>query len=67
MANNPCINKVQMADGTVLMDLTADTITSERMLESTTAHAPSGATIQGAIPTYDGNYIIRGETNGTTD
>lgn len=66
MAENPFINKVQMADGRVLMDLTQDTITSDHMLEGTTAHAQTGATVQGTIPTYNGNYIIRGDTDGGT-
>lgn len=58
MADNPYINKVQMADGTVLMDLTEDTVTSEHMLAGTVAHNSSGATTFGAIPTYDGDFTV---------
>lgn len=58
MADNPYINKVQMADGTVLMDLTEDTITAQHMLEGTIAHAPSGAQIEGSIPTYTGDFTV---------
>jgi len=47
-----------MADGTVLMDLTEDTITAQHMLEGTIAHAPSGAQIEGSIPTYTGDFIV---------
>lgn len=59
MAENPYINKVQMADGTVLMDLTQDTISPERMLEGIIAHSNSGATTIGTIPTYTGEYLTR--------
>lgn len=62
MAENPYINKVQMADGTVLMDLTQDTVTSEHMLVGTTAHSCSGATTFGSIPTYDGDFTITSNT-----
>ena len=58
MADNPYINKVQMADGRVLMDLTEDTVTAEHMLVGTVAHSASGATTFGTIPTYNGNYEI---------
>ena len=57
MADNPYINKVQMADGTVLMDLTQDTVTSEHMLAGIVGHSSSGATAIGTIPTYDGKYL----------
>jgi len=49
MADNPYINKVQMADGTVLVDLTEDTVTSDQMLEGFTAHTCSGAITTGSI------------------
>lgn len=62
MAENPYINKVQMADGRVLMDLTEDTITAEHMLSGTTAHISSGAPVTGSIPTYNGDYIITNNT-----
>ena len=58
MAENPYINKVQMADGTVLIDLTEDTITANHMLAGVTAHTCSGAVTTGSIPTYDGDYTI---------
>lgn len=58
MADNPYINKVQLADGTVLMDLTEDTITSDHMLAGTTAHSSSGASTVGTIETYNGDYMV---------
>lgn len=58
MAENPYINKVQMADGRVLMDLTEDTVTSEHMLAGTTAHTGSGASATGSIQTYNGDYTV---------
>lgn len=58
MADNPYVNKVEIADGTILIDLTEDTVTAEHMLAGTVAHAHSGATISGNIPTYDGEYTV---------
>lgn len=58
MADNPYVNKVQMADGTVLIDLTEDTITSDHMLAGTTAHNAAGATTTGNIQTYNGDYVV---------
>ena len=45
MANN----KVQLADGTVLVDLTEDTVTPQTMLSGTTAHDKSGTQITGTV------------------
>lgn len=45
MANN----KVQLADGTTLIDLTEDTVTPETMILGTTAHAANGETITGVV------------------
>lgn len=49
MASNPYNNKVQLADGTVLMDLTQDTVTAGKLLSGTTAHDASGAEITGTF------------------
>ena len=51
MANNPYRNKVELADGTVLMDLTGDTVEAGKMLSGYTAHDASGAPVTGTIPT----------------
>lgn len=45
-------SKVVLADGTVLMDLTADTVDAAHLLEGYTAHGKDGAPITGAC-TYD--------------
>lgn len=45
MANN----KVQLADGTTLIDLTADTVTPQTMILGATAHSASGETITGVV------------------
>ena len=47
MANNPYNNKVELSDGTVLMDLTGDTVTPGDLLVGVTAHDRSGAAITG--------------------
>ncbi len=45
MANN----KVQLSDGTVLLDLTSDTVTPDKLLEGVTAHDKSGEAIVGNV------------------
>ena len=45
MANN----KVQLSDGTVLLDLTGDTVTPETLLSGVTAHNAAGNPIVGAV------------------
>ena len=45
MANN----KVQLSDGTVLLDLTGDTVTPETLLSGATAHNAAGEKITGVI------------------
>lgn len=45
MANN----KVQLSDGTVLIDLTGDTITPEDLIEGITAHKADGTQITGTL------------------
>lgn len=63
MANNPYKNKV-VYNGATLIDLTADTVTPDKLLAGYTAHDASGAPIQGsfdpaltidasAVATYD--------------
>lgn len=45
-------NKVILGDGTVLVDLTADTVDAAHLLNGYTAHAASGAPVTGTC-TYD--------------
>lgn len=45
MANN----KVQLSDGTVLLDLTGDTVTPETLMAGVTAHDAAGDRINGAV------------------
>ena len=49
---NQYVSKVVLANGTVLMDLTGDTITAADLLSGVTAHDKSGAAITGACA-YD--------------
>lgn len=48
MAENPYVNKVEYGSNT-LIDLTADTVTPQTLLEGATAHDRSGAPISGAV------------------
>lgn len=62
MANNPYVNKVVLADGTTLIDLTSDTVTAASMRYGTTAHKKDGSVITGSIS----NGIISYNTSGGT-
>ena len=43
------VNKVALANGTVLIDLTSDTVTAGSVLSGVTAHDKSGAKITGTL------------------
>lgn len=49
MASNPHVNKVVLANGTTLIDLTGDTVAAGKMLSGITAHDKSGAQVTGNI------------------
>lgn len=59
MANN----KVQLSDGTVLLDLTGDTVTPQTLLSGVTAHDAAGNPIVG---TSDGSNLTVAFTAATT-
>lgn len=63
MANNPYVNKVQLADGTSLIDISADTVTAADVSVGVTFHLGSGATGTGTLP--NGNSLEYGLTDGT--
>lgn len=58
-------NKFMKKDGTVLLDLTGDTITPETLHQGVIAHNASGEPIEGSYQVPTGNYSITG--NGTFD
>jgi len=58
MANNPYVNKVQLADGTSLIDISSDTVTADKLMQGYTAHDKSGALITGtATGGIDGDNL----------
>lgn len=66
MANS----KVQLADGTVLIDLTGDTVSAASMLSGTTAHDKAGNAITGTfVPTGKPEQVKTASytANGTYD
>ncbi len=72
MANNQYINKVQFGN-TILIDLTSDTVTSDKILAGYTAHDASGASITGTctgvqipVPSSGTNSFWISLPNGTT-
>ena len=64
MANNPYNSKVQLADGTVLIDLTGDTIAADKLLAGVTAHDKSGAPITGTVSSMTQAQISTAVTAG---
>ena len=52
-------NKVDLANGQVLIDLTADTVTADKLQTGITAHDRSGAIITGTMPTPQSTAILR--------
>lgn len=56
MANS----KVQLSDGTVLLDLTGDTVAADKLLSGVTAHDKSGNQITGNV-TFATVYTGSGE------
>lgn len=56
------INKIQYGN-TTLIDLTADTVTADKLMQGYTAHDRTGAVINGTI--VDGNNLEYGLTDGT--
>ena len=57
-------NKFTRKDGTILCDLTTDTITADKLAKGYTAHDKSGNVIVGTyedIPEWDGDYTITGD------
>lgn len=52
MAVNENVNKVVLADGRVLIDLTQDSVTQGDVLAGVTVHLPSGEQVEGTC-TYD--------------
>ena len=66
MANN----KVQLSDGTTLMDLTHDTVTPQTLLSGATAHNAAGEQISGAVVPVSGDvfYVdLEGGFNASTE
>ena len=57
MASNPYANKVELADGTVLIDISSDTVVAGAMLSGYTAHGASGAPVSGSIQTMNGQSV----------
>lgn len=49
MAENEHVNKVELSDGTVLVDLTEDTVEAGNLLRGETAHSASGAQVTGTV------------------
>lgn len=73
MANNPYVNKVQYGNE-VLIDLTQDTITANKILVGYTAHDASGAPITGTcngvqipVPASGTNSFWIAVPNGTSN
>lgn len=62
MANN----KVQLADGSVLIDLTSDTVTAAALRSGYTAHDAAGNVVNGALEVDPVYSVTKSLTNVTT-
>lgn len=58
MANNPYVNKVQKADGTVIIDISDTTATAESILAGYGAYGADGAWIDGTATSGGGGGVI---------
>lgn len=61
MANNPYVNKVQLADGTSLIDISDTTATADKILSGYTAYGADGSKLTGtATGGIDGDNLEYG-------
>ena len=63
MANNPYVNQVKLADGTVLIDISSDTVTASDVSVGVTFHLNDGAAGVGTLA--NGNTLEYGLTDRT--
>lgn len=68
---NTYVNKVQLADGTSLIDISSDTVTADKLMQGYTAHDRTGALITGTATGGGGSvtqdqdgYIVLPSTGG---
>lgn len=67
MANNPYVNKVQLADGTSLIDISDTTATASDVLTGRYFYTAAGQKVQGTgTGGIDGNNLEYGLTDGTS-
>lgn len=59
MANNPYVNKVQLADGTSLIDISDTTATADKILQGYTAYSASGQKITGTATGGGGGSVTQ--------
>lgn len=64
MANNPYVNKVQLADGTSLIDISSDTVTADKLMQGYTAHDRTGALITGTATGGSGDGYVWQDAQG---
>lgn len=57
MATNEYVNKVELADGRTLIDISSDTVAANKILSGYTAHDKSGAPITGTIQDMAGQSV----------
>ena len=57
MASNPYVNKVEKADGTIIIDLTSDTATAADVVSGKYIHLATGERVQGTLAIYDGTIV----------
>ena len=69
---NTYVNKVQLADGTSLIDISSDTVTADKLMQGYTAHDRTGALITGtatgggSVTQDQDGFIVLPPTGGST-
>lgn len=64
MASNPYVNKVDLANGTTLIDLTADTATQADVAQGKYFHLPTGERVQGTASGGGGTGGVTQDQDG---
>lgn len=62
MANNPYVNKVELADGNVLIDISQDTVAAGKMMSGVTAHDKTGAPITGTLYSVGDLFVAENDS-----
>lgn len=66
MASNPYVNKVQLADGTSIIDISDSTATADKILSGYTAYGADGQKLTGTASSGGATNFVEGSFTGTS-